>query len=60
MTTHVYFDGGTKNGTTRIDPPFDGDLYFQAGLFDKEERYLRTDEIQVVDGVTYTVFRFTA
>ncbi|MGW6946212.1 hypothetical protein ACWGHD_04715 [Streptomyces xanthophaeus] len=56
--THVYFDGGTKDGKTQVSEPFDGDLFQQAGLFDKEELYRQTDEQRVIDGVAYTVFRY--
>ncbi|MYV77812.1 hypothetical protein GT352_28345 [Streptomyces sp. SID1046] len=56
--THVYFDGGTKDGKTEVYEPFDGDLNIPSGFWDKEGLYRQTDEQRIVDGVTHAVFRY--
>ncbi|MFG3488572.1 hypothetical protein [Streptomyces sp. NPDC047972] len=58
-TTHVYFDGGTKHGTTLVaDTPIDGNIYQPEGFFDREEFYEQTDETRLIGGVRHTVFRY--
>jgi hypothetical protein len=57
-TTHVAFQGGTKDGTTAdyTGMEADSDLLFDPP-FEPEERYQRTDETTVIDGVEHIVFR---
>lgn len=57
--THVYFDGGLKNGKTLVSAdPIDGNIYQPEGFFDREEFYEQTSETRVVDGVQHVVFRY--
>ena len=60
-TTHVAFQGGTKDGTTAdyTGMEADSDLLFDAP-FEPEERYGRTDETTVIDGVERIIFRLIA
>lgn len=57
-TTYIYYDGGTRNGTTEErDLNADEDIWFDGVHLDANERYGRTDETRSIDGVTHIVYR---
>ncbi|MEU6373953.1 hypothetical protein [Streptomyces sp. NPDC046909] len=57
-TTHVAFQGGTKDGSTADYDNLDAEsnLLFDAA-FEPEELYERTTETVVVDGIERVVYR---
>ncbi|MEE1735949.1 hypothetical protein PUR49_05395 [Streptomyces sp. BE147] len=61
MTTNLYFDGGTKHGTTQQIANLDDDLAIDFGgpgsFLDATETYERTSETIKIDGTEHTVYR---
>lgn len=59
-TTHVVFEGGTRDGSTASYTGLDADsnIYFDTA-FEPHELYKRTEETRTIDGVEHVIYRPT-
>ncbi|MBH5338212.1 hypothetical protein IHE55_26870 [Streptomyces pactum] len=56
--THIYFEGGARNGTTATWDLAPGEDVFDDNIFRPPELYRRTARKRLMGGVEYTVFRY--
>ncbi|WP_260868075.1 hypothetical protein [Streptomyces sp. SAJ15] len=58
VMTHIYFEGGARNGTTvmwNLEPGAD---VYDDNIFRPPELYRRTHRAKVIGGIEYAVFRY--
>lgn len=56
--THIYFEGGARNGTTanwNVEPGAD---IYDDNIFRPPELYRRTNRTKVIGRVEYVIFRY--
>ncbi|MFC0597777.1 hypothetical protein [Streptomyces palmae] len=58
VTTHIYFEGGTRNGTTEIWNMEPGTDVHDDNIFRPPELYRRTTRSKLIGNVEFTVFRY--
>ncbi|MFH8371271.1 hypothetical protein [Streptomyces sp. NPDC018031] len=57
-TTHIYFEGGARNGTTVVWNLEPGEDVWDDNIFRPPELYRRTPRKRVIGRVEFTVFRY--